>query len=320
MKVVRTEKEFFELYESAKREAKSAFGSDIVFIEKYLERPRHIEVQIFFDRSMNGIHLFERECSIQRRHQKIFEETPSQTLTQGLRDQITSAALKIGKAAGYKNAGTVEFLLDNDGKFYFMELNTRLQVEHTVTEMVTGLDLVKWQFEIASGHPFSLKQEDISSRGHAIEVRVYAENPEKEFLPSVGQIAELIFPTGPHRRFDFGYGVGDTVTPYYDPMIGKVITWAPTRLENIKRMKATLSELVIFGVHTNIEFLKAVLDNHHFQDSQLNTRFLEEEFPRGYTPQPLTKNQRDFAQASKNLPEEITQTVSGMLYESPWHG
>jgi len=320
MKVVRTEKEFFELYESAQREAKNAFGSEIVFIEKYLERPRHIEVQIFFDRGLNGVHLFERECSIQRRHQKIFEETPSLTLTQGQRDQITAAALKIGKGAGYKNAGTVEFLLDNDGKFYFMELNTRLQVEHTVTEAVTGLDLVKWQFEIASGHPLPLKQEEITTRGHALEVRIYAENPEKEFLPSVGQIAEMSFPMGPHRRFDFGYGVGDIVTPYYDPMIGKIITWAPTREENIKRMKATLSEVIIFGVHTNIEFLKAVLDNKNFQNNRLSTRFLEEEFSRGYTPQALTKAQRDFAEASKNLPEENFQSSSGILYESPWYG
>jgi 3-methylcrotonyl-CoA carboxylase alpha subunit len=319
MKVARQEKEFFELYESAQREAKSAFGSDVVFIEKYLERPRHVEVQIFYDRIQNGIHLLERECSIQRRHQKIFEESPSQGLTQPLRDQITAAALKIAKGAGYKNAGTVEFLFDNDGKFYFMELNTRLQVEHTVTELVLGLDLVQWQFAIASGHNLPLKQEQITSRGHAMEVRIYAENPEKEFLPSTGQITDLVFPLGPNRRFDFGYGIGDNITPYYDPMIGKVITWAPTRKENIARMKATLDELIIFGVHTNIEFLKGVLDNHHFQENQISTRFLDEEFPRGFTSQPLTKSQRDFADNSRGKPEE---NVSGgsLSYESPWNG
>jgi acetyl/propionyl-CoA carboxylase alpha subunit len=317
MKVVRTEKDFFELYNSAQREAKNAFGSDIVFIEKYLERPRHIEVQIFFDRGLNGVHFFERECSIQRRHQKVFEETPSLSLTEKQRGEITTSALKIGRAAGYKNAGTVEFLLDNDGAYYFMELNTRLQVEHTVTEAVTGIDLVKWQFIVASGHPLPLKQEQISSRGHALEVRIYAENPTQEFLPCTGQISEIIFPTGPFRRFDFGYGKGDVVSPYYDPMIGKVITWAPDRLENIARMKATLEELIIFGVPTNIEFLKTVLDNKNFKSSQLSTRFLEEEFPRGYSLQPLTKAQRDFATGARNAPLDTTSS-NDLSYTSPW--
>jgi len=319
MKVARQEKEFFELYESAQREAKNAFGSDVVFIEKYLERPRHIEVQIFFDRIQNGIHLFERECSIQRRHQKIFEESPAQSLTQNLREQITAAALKIAKGAGYKNAGTVEFLLDNDGKFYFMELNTRLQVEHTVTELVLGLDLVQWQFAVASGHSLPLKQEQIVPRGHAMEVRIYAENPEREFLPSTGQITDLVFPLGPNRRYDFGYAIGDIITTYYDPMIGKVITWAPTRNENIARMRATLDELIIFGVHTNIEFLKSVLENRHFQEGQLSTRFLDEEYPRGFNPKPLTKAQRDFADQARLRPED-NASVTGLIYESPWNG
>jgi len=318
MKVVRTENDFFELHDSAKREAKNAFGSDSVFIEKYLERPRHVEVQIFFDRILQGVHLFERECSIQRRHQKIFEETPATTLTQNLRDQLTGAALKIGKAAGYKNAGTVEFLVDNDGKFYFMELNTRLQVEHTVTEATLGLDLVKWQFAIAAGQNLPLKQDQISPRGHALEVRIYAENPEQEFLPSTGQISDLVLPLGPHRRFDFGYGIGDSITPYYDPMIGKVITWAPTRKENLARMKATLNELIIFGVNTNIEFLKKVLDNNHYQENRLSTRFLEEEFPRGFIPQPITKAQRDFAELSRGQPAD--KSNSTLSYESPWYG
>ncbi len=319
MKVARQEKEFFELYESAQREAKSAFGSDIVFIEKYLEQPRHIEVQIFFDRTQNGIHLFERECSIQRRHQKIFEESPSLSLTSNLRDQITWSALKIAKGAGYKNAGTVEFLLDTDNKFYFMELNTRLQVEHTVTEAVLGLDLVHWQFAVASGQNLPLKQDQIAQRGHAMEVRIYAENPEKEFLPSTGQITDLVFPLGPHRRFDFGYGVGDYVTTHYDPMIGKVITWAPTRKENIARMKATLDELIVFGVHTNIEFLKSVLSQPHFQENQISTRFLELEYPRGFVGAPLTLAQRDFADLCRTQPEERSSGIE-LAYESPWHG
>jgi 3-methylcrotonyl-CoA carboxylase alpha subunit len=289
-----------------------------VFIEKYLAKPRHIEVQVFFDSQRHGVHLFERECSIQRRHQKIFEETPALVLTASLREQITSAALSIAKAAGYKNAGTVEFLLDNDGKFYFMELNTRLQVEHTVTEMTTGIDLVHWQFQIASGQSIPLKQEQIIPRGHSLEVRIYAENPDNEFLPSPGKIEELILPLGPNRRFDFGYGSGDEVSPYYDPMIGKVITWAPTREENVVRMRATLSELVIFGVSTNIEFLKAVLERQKFQENLLSTRFLDEEFPTGFKSAPLTKSQKDFAEKGKSLGGHDSSSVSGLSYQSPW--
>jgi 3-methylcrotonyl-CoA carboxylase alpha subunit len=319
MKVAQNEREFVELYPSAKREALSAFGSDIVFIEKYLEQPRHIEVQIFFDTKGVGVHLYERECSIQRRHQKIFEETPSMALNQKLRDQITSSALKIGKACGYTNAGTVEFLLDRHDKFYFMELNTRLQVEHTVTEATLGIDLVKWQFAIALGKDIPLSQEQIVPRGHALEVRVYAENPAQEFLPSTGVIAQMNLPTGPQRRFDFGYAQGDTITPYYDPMIGKVITWAATRDENLKRMNAVLSELVIFGVHTNIEFLKSVLNHFLFQTSQVNTRFLEDEYKNGYVLPELTKNQIQFAEQSRGSSSEQGDTAHSTLnYNSPW--
>ena len=318
MKVAQNEKEFVELYPSAQREALSAFGSDVVFIEKYLEQPRHIEVQIFFDTKGNGVHLFERECSIQRRHQKIFEETPSMTLSQKLREQITSSALKIGKACGYTNAGTVEFLLDRHDKFYFMELNTRLQVEHTVTEATLGIDLVKWQFAIAMGKEIPLAQDQIVPRGHALEVRVYAENPAQEFLPSTGPLAELHLPLGPGRRFDFGYAKGDIITPYYDPMIGKVITWATTRDENLKRMNAVLFELIIFGVYTNIEFLKSVLNHNLFLKGQINTRFLEDEYKDGFVLPELTKNQIQFGEESKMSAPEQSEGGGGLLYNSPW--
>jgi 3-methylcrotonyl-CoA carboxylase alpha subunit len=315
MKVVEHDSDFFELLSSAQREAKNAFGSDQVFIERYIQRPRHIEVQILCDSQGKRLHLFERECSIQRRHQKIFEETPSISLPEALRSQITAAALKIAEGAGYVNAGTVEFLLDEKNNFYFMELNTRLQVEHTVTEQVCGIDLVRQQFSIALGHPLEIEQSDITRRGHALEVRIYAENPAQEFLPSTGRIEELHLPLGPHRRFDFGYDVGDTVTPNYDPMIGKIITWAPTREENLRRMYSTLSETVIFGVYTNIEFLKSVLINKKYQTNNVSTRFLEEEYKDGFKLPPLTDGQIEFA---KQVESNVTGPGTGLIYKSPW--
>ncbi len=325
MKVVAKDKELFEMVESAQREALGAFGSSEVFIEKYIQHPRHIEVQILCDRKGNNLHFYERECSIQRRHQKIFEETPSPGLTPELREKICTAAVKIATAANYTNAGTVEFLLEPGGNFYFMELNTRLQVEHTVTEQTCGVDFVKMQVAVALGQDLGLRQEDIFPRGHALEVRLYAEDPAREFLPSTGKIQALDFPTGPYRRFDFGYGLGHEITPFYDPMIGKVITWAPTREENIQRMRATLSELVIFGVHTNIEFLQAVLENGKFQRGNLSTSFLEEEFKGGFMLPELTREQKAFAQmaAAGGAPSSLgisenSRTKVGSGAASPW--
>ncbi|MDZ4676013.1 MAG: biotin carboxylase N-terminal domain-containing protein [Oligoflexia bacterium] len=326
MKVVEHDSDFFELLSSAQREAKNAFGSDQVFIERYIQKPRHIEVQILCDTRGKRLHFFERECSIQRRHQKIFEETPSTAITPELRDKITAAALKIAEAADYTNAGTVEFLLDEKNNFYFMELNTRLQVEHTVTELVCGVDLVRLQFAIALGHELEIEQTDISQRGHALEVRIYAENPALEFLPSPGTIQELHLPLGPHRRFDFGYDVGDTITPNYDPMIGKIITWAPTREENLRRMYSTLCETVIFGVHTNIEFLKSVLLNKKYQMNNVSTRFLEEEYKGSFKLSELTETQKEFAKTAAQKSTTSTgnqngsdlSNNSGLRYQSPW--
>lgn len=315
MKLVKNEKELFENVASAQREALNAFGSSQIFVEKYISNPRHIEVQIFGGPIGEYLHFFERECSIQRRHQKIFEESPSPALTPELRHKITDAALNLAKAIGYKNAGTVEFLLSDSGQFYFMELNTRLQVEHTVTEQVCGIDFVRLQIMTALGEPLHLKQEDIQPRGHALEVRVYSENPEREFLPSIGNIAALHLPAGPHRRFDFGYGVGDQISPYYDPMIGKIITWAPTREENRQRMLATLKEFVLFGVYTNVEFLKAVLEKPKFQRGFLSTSFLEEEFPGGFMPAPLTSYQENFLQEAR---QQITSPPLQGNWTSPW--
>lgn len=323
MKVVREESEFNELLDSARREALNAFGSDVIFMEKYLEHPRHIEVQIMMDSKGNGVHFFERECSIQRRHQKILEETPSTALTPKLRDEITSCALRLAEEAGYVNAGTVEFLLDSKNNFFFMELNTRLQVEHTVTEMVCGVDLVHLQFAVALGEKIPLRQEQITQRGHALEARIYAENPSKNFLPSTGRLGQVILPLGPCRRFDFGYAATDEITPFYDPMIGKVITWAPSRAENLKRMHATLSELVIFGVFTNIEFLKAVLENAKFQNNQVSTSFLEEQFGEGFTAKPLSQGQHEFGREATQAARAIATGINGshgtgLQYQSPW--
>jgi 3-methylcrotonyl-CoA carboxylase alpha subunit len=328
MKVVRKDSEFFELLSSAQREAKAAFGSDVVFIEKYLENPRHVEVQIIGDTHGNRLHFFERDCSVQRRHQKIFEETPSGALTPELRQKITDAALKIAEHVGYVNAGTVEFLLDGKNNFYFMELNTRLQVEHTVTEMACGVDFVHLQFSVAEGKALPLKQEEIQPRGHALEVRVYAEDPTREFLPSTGEIAELKLPQGPHRRFDFGFEAGDAITPFYDPMIGKIITWSSTRAENLKRMHATLCDTVVFGVHTNIEFLKSVLGNEKFVSNKFGTRFLEEEFGTGYKPPALTSEQKTLlAELQKTgvmtaSSGHLIQSSAGgpLRFRSPWAG
>ncbi|MBK9294644.1 MAG: ATP-grasp domain-containing protein [Oligoflexia bacterium] len=319
MKRVNSDKELLEQVESAKREAQNSFGNNEVFIEKIIEDARHIEVQILCDKFGNNFHFYERDCTVQRRYQKIFEETPSPTLKPDLREKILDCALKIAKAANYTNAGTVEFLVEPGGNFYFMELNTRLQVEHTVSEMLCGVDFIKLQISIALGEKLEFKQKDIMPRGHALEVRIYAENPEQEFLPSTGDILELYLPIGPHRRFDFGYSKGHSVTPYFDPMIGKVITWAPTRMENLKRMHATLSELVIFGIYTNIEFLKSVLTNKKFISGHYNTHFLEEAYASGFNPPQLSQDQNEFAKlAMKN--SQLTQSVNaqGLRYQSPW--
>ena len=319
MKVVTRLEDFEELLSSAKREALNAFGNEQIFIEKYLERPRHVEVQIFADHKGGFFHFFERDCSVQRRHQKIFEESPSISLSQDLRKKLTESALKIIKACSYTNAGTVEFLVDDKDEFYFMELNTRLQVEHTVTELVCGVDLVKLQLASAMRKPLNLRQETIVQRGHAMEVRIYAEDPANQFLPSTGKIIFMNLPLGPFRRFDFGYDEGDEVSPYYDPMLGKIITWAETREENIARMLATLSGTVIFGVNTNIEFLKATLQNKRFIQNNISTRFLEEEFPAGFSNSPLSLEQEKI---KARLHNSVTDggSADGLAsnYSSPW--
>ena len=260
----------------ASREARAAFGDGRVFLERYVANPRHVEVQVLADAHGHTIHLGERECSIQRRHQKIIEETPSPALTPELRQRMGAAAVAVARAAGYANAGTVEFLFDpRSGDFYFLEMNARLQVEHPVTEAVLGLDLVEWQLRIASGEPLTLRQEDIVPHGHAIECRIYAEDPYRDFVPSTGRLLRWRPPSGPGLRLDSGVAQGQEVSIYYDPMLAKLIAWAPTRDLSRRRMSVALSQFLALGVITNIPLLRAVVEHPQFQRGEYDTGFLE---------------------------------------------
>jgi acetyl-CoA carboxylase biotin carboxylase subunit len=269
-------------FTSAQNRARAAFGNPALYIEKFLSTCRHIEVQVFGDTHGNLVHLYERECSIQRRHQKVLEETPSPLLTRpehaALRGRITQAALAVAAAVQYTNAGTVEFLVDDEQGFYFIEMNARLQVEHTVTEMVTGFDLVAEQIRVAEGAALSWQQPDIVLHGAAIECRIYAENPAKNFLPSPGQITALQLPTGPGVRIDSGMQEGSQITPYYDPLLAKVITHGASRDKAIIRMRQVLVDLVIEGVTSNIPLHRHIMDNAHFRAGALDTDFLFSKF------------------------------------------
>ncbi|MBV6395573.1 MAG: 2-oxoglutarate carboxylase small subunit [Anaerolineales bacterium] len=278
MREVRAIEEMPALLMSARREAESAFGDGNVYLEKLVEGARHIEFQIMADAHGSVIHLGERECSIQRRHQKLLEESPSPALNEDLRAKMGAVAVKSAQAVEYLNAGTIEFLLDKNDNFYFLEMNTRLQVEHPVTEVVTGIDIVKEQLRIARGRSMSYKQEDVKWTGAAIECRVNAEDPFNGFMPSTGQIVQSIQPTGPGVRVDTGVYPGFEITPYYDPMIAKLIVWGETRAQAILRMRRALEEYRIVGVRTNIPFHQTLMDSHRFMGGQFDTRFVEERF------------------------------------------
>lgn len=275
MRLVHSDAELESAFAAAAREAQSAFGDARVFLEKYIINPRHIEFQIFGDHQGNVVHLFERECSIQRRHQKIIEETPSPALTTQLRNTMGEAAVKAAQAMGYTNAGTVEFILAEDNSFYFLEVNTRLQVEHPVTEMTTHLDLVRLQLNIAAGQPLPFKQTDLQQDGHAIECRIYAEDPTRNFMPGIGKLAFYRTPTGPFIRLDSGVREGAEVTVHYDPMLAKLIVWGKDRTAALQKMSWALSRFAILGVANNVEFLKAIIDHPQFIAGQINTHFLE---------------------------------------------
>jgi 3-methylcrotonyl-CoA carboxylase alpha subunit len=276
MRVVERSADFLAALSGACREGKNAFGDDRVLLERYLTRPRHVEIQVFADTLGNVVHLFERDCSIQRRHQKVVEEAPAPGMTLALRQKMGAAAVAAARAIGYVGAGTVEFLLDTDGSFYFMEMNTRLQVEHPVTEMITGIDLVEWQLRVAGGEPLPAAQEELAISGHAIEVRIYAEDPARNFLPSTGTLRHLRTPEeGPYVRIDTGVRQGDAVSIHYDPMIAKLIVWDVDRDGALRRLRGALSAYQVAGVTTNIGFLGALAAHPAFASADFDTGFIE---------------------------------------------
>ena len=294
MRIVDSEKELESQIQRAMSEALSAFGDSSVFIEKYISSPRHIEIQVMADTHGNILHFFERECSIQRRHQKVVEEAPSSVLTPELRQRMGSAAVDVARACGYVGAGTVEFLLDDRHQFYFLEMNTRLQVEHPVTELVTGVDLVELQIRIARGEALPFRQEDLGIDGHAIELRVYAEDPKNDFLPSVGVLRRYRLPEGPGIRVDNGFEEGMRVPIFYDPMLAKLITYGKDRMEAIQRMLEAISAYQVEGVATTLPFGDFVCRHPAFRSGAFNTHFVKEH----YGPQVLEQREEEEARVA----------------------
>ncbi|KAF7725493.1 Methylcrotonoyl-CoA carboxylase subunit alpha, mitochondrial [Apophysomyces ossiformis] len=278
MRIVRSPSEFEEMLESSKNESIKSFGDDVVLIEKYLERPRHVEVQVFADQHGNAVHLFERDCSVQRRHQKVIEEAPAPGLTEEVRALLGAKAVAAARAVNYENAGTVEFIMDNVTKqFYFMEMNTRLQVEHPVTEMVTNTDLVHWQFEVASGNRLPMTQEQLQLKGHAFEARVYAENPSNHFLPDTGPLYNVRIPaTSEDLRLETGFIQGDQISVHYDPMIAKLVVRGEDRNDALRRFRVALEQYQIVGLTTNIGFLKTVAEHPEFVKGEVETGFIQQ--------------------------------------------
>ncbi len=308
MRVVREPKDLVASFEAASREATAAFGDGRVYVERFLDGPRHIEIQVLADAHGTVLHLGERECSIQRRHQKLIEEAPSPVVTPELRRQMGEAAVAAARAVDYRSAGTVEFLFQ-DGEFFFLEMNTRIQVEHPVTELVTGVDLVQWQLRVAGGTPLSFRQDDVRWSGHAIECRITAEDPTSGFLPSSGRVELLRVPAGPGVRWDAGIQEGDDISLHYDPMLAKLVVHGPTRDQAIERMLRALGELRIVGVETSAPFLRRVLDEADFRAGRIDIRYLElhEEL---LDPEPEEESLRAVAVAAALLAEESRERRS----------
>ena len=278
MRLVYEESEFEEQMILAQNEARSSFGDDAVFIEKFVNQPRHIEIQVFADQHGNAVHLFERECSVQRRHQKVIEEAPSAVLTPEIREKMGAAAVQVCKACNYEGAGTVEFLIDANLDFYFLEMNTRLQVEHPVTEEITGLDLVEWQIRVARGERLPKLQDELAIRGHAVEIRVYAEDSLNGFTPDIGTLNRYRIPTGKSVRVDDAFEEGMEIPIYYDPMIAKLVVWGKTRTEAIDRAIKAIDDYQISGVKTTLDFGKFVLKHEAFRSGNFDTNFVKEHF------------------------------------------
>jgi len=324
MRLVDDEAKFTAAYDGARREAKGAFGDDAVYLEKAILKPRHVEIQVFADESGATVHLGERDCSIQRRHQKVVEESPSPVLTAETRAKMGEVAVAAARACGYRGAGTIEFLLAQDGSFYFLEMNTRLQVEHPVTEMVHGVDLVAWQIAVAEGKPVPMSQEEIDGRrrGAAIECRVYAEDPIR-FLPSPGTIASLRTPSGPYVRDDSGVTAGSVISVFYDPMVSKLVAWGDNRAEALRRMRRALDEYRVGGIKTNLPFHRRLLQHPAFVEGVYDTGFIDREkaiLLAPYTPDAATLDAALLAaalQAASATPERSVADAPAAAL-SPW--
>ena len=275
MRVAESEEEFLEKFETAQREAVNGFGDNTMYLERYVKNPRHVEIQVLADQKGNTIYLGERDCSIQRRHQKMIEEAPSIAIDETLRKKMGEAAVKAAKATGYYSAGTIEFLLDQNNEFYFMEMNTRIQVEHPVTEIITGVDLIKEQIKIAAGETLALRQEDVKISGHAIECRINAEDPDKNFMPCPGTVNYIHFPGGKGIRVDSALYAGCTIPPYYDSMVAKLIVHDETRELAIKKMRSALGELIVQGVKTNLDYQYEILNDEEYVKGNVDTGFIE---------------------------------------------
>ncbi len=322
MRSVLSADNFIDSVQAARREAQAAFGNPTVFLEKFLVKPRHIEFQIFGDSHGNHVHLFERECSIQRRHQKIIEETPSPAMNDDLRQRMGETAVRVAKAANYENAGTVEFLLDDNDDYYFLEVNTRIQVEHPITEEITGIDLVIEQIKVACGEKLSWKQEDITARGHAIECRIYAEDAATGFLPSTGKVHQFQNPTGLGVRIDSGIETGDDVSMFYDPILAKLVSYGNNRTSALQRMRQALEDTVVLGVTTNIDFMKDVLDHEQFVCGNLQINFIDQ-YLSDWKPEELNTDKLSAVfgvstlakDSSKNSFSEADEAVQ----PDPWH-
>jgi acetyl-CoA carboxylase biotin carboxylase subunit len=282
MRLVRSPREMETSLPLSRSEAQAAFGDDSVYFEKWIEESRHVEVQVLIDRHGNGVHLGERDCSVQRRHQKIIEEAPSPAMTEPAREKLRDLSIRAVLAAGYENIGTLEFLLDQDGNFYFIEINCRIQVEHPVTEMLTGLDLIAQQIRVAAGEPLGLRQEQVQIRGHAIEFRVNAEDPNDNFAPQTGLVEELALPGGPGVRVDTHLYPGYEVPPFYDSLLGKLIVWGETREQALARSRRALAEFRIGGIKTNLPFHRGIVDNAAFLGAEVSTNLLDRVGPAAF--------------------------------------
>jgi acetyl-CoA carboxylase biotin carboxylase subunit len=322
MRVVSAPKELVGALEAARREAKSAFGDDAVYLEKFVAQPRHVEIQILADTHGTVLSLGERECSVQRRHQKMIEEAPSVAVSPALREKMGESAVRMARAAGYVNAGTCEFLLDQSGAFYFLEMNTRLQVEHPVTELVTGIDLVQWQLRIAAGEKIPFRQEEISPRGWAIECRITSEDASNNFLPSTGRIEHLHLPSGPGVRWDSGIESGSEIGLYYDPLLAKLIVWGADRAQAVTRMRRALVDLIILGVETSHDFHVRVMDDEEFRRGAIDIQWLERRIASILARRAPEGSARVAAIAGALLTERdrVARAVSGSAPATSLHG